>query len=103
MALLDHVPRGALVATNDPYAIFLATGRGSVVLPSRTSWTSGSRNAQFPDDVATLASLIRARRGAVVLAPVNFANVRLANEGDLTRVGLHVVARASDGGTLLEP
>jgi hypothetical protein len=103
MALLDRVPQGALVATNDPYAIFLATGRPSVVLPSRTSWTSGNRNAQFPDDVAALISLIRSRRGAVVLAPVNFANVRLANEADLTRGGLRVVARAPDGGALLEP
>jgi hypothetical protein len=103
MALLARLPARTLVATNDPYQIFLATGRGSVVLPSRSNWTSGERNRHFSDDVSSLISLVRSKHGAVLLAPVNVATVRLATESDLTRGGLHVVARSSDGGALLQP
>jgi hypothetical protein len=88
MAYLRNLPEGISIYTNEPAAVYLYTGRGARVLPSRYDSATARERAGFSDGVAAMQADIL--QGRAVLALFD-GDENLDTDKDLLTAGLHLV------------
>jgi hypothetical protein len=99
---IRDLPSGVFIATNLPEAVFLGTGRASIILPARFNSVTRQVNHNFAVQLRELVTVVKARKGAIVLFPGAFGLLRLADSRDLSRFrSLRVLVREEDGGVIL--
>jgi 4-amino-4-deoxy-L-arabinose transferase-like glycosyltransferase len=88
MAYLRNLPEGISIYTNEPAAVYLYTGRGARVLPSRYDSATARERAGFSDGVAAMQADIL--QGRAVLALFD-GDENLDTDKDLLTAGLRLV------------
>lgn len=79
--LLDGVPAGVAVFTNDPLGVYYDTGRSSLLVPRRDDVFVGGGNPRFDEYVAQLRQLVCAGDAVVLMRGPSLPGV--AREADL--------------------
>jgi hypothetical protein len=101
---LRRLPADTLIATDAPEAVFLSSGRASVIVPSGVNAITGQRNTGFQAELAQLVGLVARRRGTVVLVggpTVAIGHPDLARAADFARVSRLRRRRRFPGGATI--
>jgi hypothetical protein len=100
MAAVRSFPRGTVVATNAPDAVWLHTGRAPLMLPLRTDLYGGGPNRQLPEQAEVLAEALRGEQAIVVFFDRPTQGGQRSLDPRLTSaLGLEVDDRYEDGTT----
>ena len=67
MAFLRDLPEGTAIYTDEPGAVYLYTGRGAYVLPSRFDSATTQERAGFEEGVARMQAEVLAGRAVIAL------------------------------------
>jgi hypothetical protein len=103
MRQLSAYPKGTLVVTNAPEAVYLQTGRHARALPAKYSSTSLQHDPHYRRKLDALVRRVRARGGVVAMFDEVKGRPWEAKAPELEHgTSLRVVARARDG-VLLAP
>jgi hypothetical protein len=98
MRQLRAYPKGALVVTNAPEAVYLQTGRHARGLPAKYSSTSLQHDPHYRQQLDALVRRVQARGGVVAMFDEVKGRPWQAKAPELERqTDLRVVARAHDG------
>jgi hypothetical protein len=67
LAFLRDLPEGTAIYTNEPGAVYLYTGRGAYVLPSRYDSATAQQRTGFEEGVARMQTEVLAGRAVIAL------------------------------------
>ncbi len=95
---VEHLPRDKFIATDLSEAVFLQTGRPSIVIPMKVNPITGERNRMFDDQVRELGRVVAQRHGVLVFYEATLAALLFPDRAELDRLTtLRVVATYPDG------
>jgi hypothetical protein len=100
MAYLRDLPGDVSIYTNEPAAVYLYTGRGARVLPSRYDSATAQERTGFDESVAAMQDDIR--QGTAVMALFDGGD-NIASEAGLLIDGLHLAFKAQGDSIYTQP
>lgn len=100
MAYLRDLPDGVSIYTNEPAAVYLYTGRGARVLPSRYDSATAQERPGFEDGIVSMQNDIR--QGAAVMALFDGGD-NLAVDVNLLTDGLNLAFKAQGDSIYTQP
>lgn len=100
MAYLRELPADVKIFTNEPAAVYLYTGRGAHVLPTRYDSATAQERPGFEENLANLRSEVES--GAAVIALFNGGD-NLATDIELLTEGLHLAFKAQGDSIYTKP
>ena len=92
MDFLRQLPQDEMIYTNEPGAVYLYTGRGGYVLPSRVDSATLEMHTNFEQGVATMQADIQ--RGNAVLAIFGHGD-NIADDVPALTAGLYLAHKSS--------
>ncbi len=100
MAYLRNLPGGVSIYTNEPAAVYLYTGRGAKVLPTRYDSATAQERTGFDESVATMQGDVT--QGAAVMALFDGGD-NIASEVELLTEGMHLAFKVQGDSIYTKP
>jgi 4-amino-4-deoxy-L-arabinose transferase-like glycosyltransferase len=97
IALVDTLPEGTTIYSNEPYAIYIITGRPASSIPSRIDARALRDNDQYLSELAAMREQLLRNSGYVIYFSKLWPAYMPREEEIVSQIGLDVVMRVYDG------